>query len=80
MDNTVMMLQFVGQFMQEGVARMTARHGQVGGQGHLGRAHAPDMQIMDVRHPRQTTEKRLHLIEIDMRRYALERQPHGIPQ
>ena len=49
-------LQLLLGLGQEAVAGMPARHDEMDGQRRLGRAHGPDMQVMDAgdaRHPLQ---------------------------
>jgi hypothetical protein len=46
MVNAKAMLQLIGQAMEEGITGVTCGHDQMSGQGDLGGAHRPDVQIM----------------------------------
>jgi hypothetical protein len=54
------------------VAGMAARHHQMAGQRCLGRAHAPDVQIVQCGHPSQRREMRAHGIGIKPFRHRVE--------
>ena len=52
MADAVVMLQLVRNLAEEGVARMALRHDEMRRQRGLGRAHRPDMEVVDGVHTR----------------------------
>ena len=72
--DTEAMLKLVRGVVQEAVPRMAGRYGDVRRQGHFSRRHAPDMQVMDVSHPRQACQVRPDGLRIDTLRTALQGQ------
>ena len=52
----------------------------VGGEGDLGGAHAPDMQVVDINHPFQIAQGLVHGCYLNARRHGIKGHLHGIAQ
>ena len=63
---------------EEGVAGKAAGHDEMGGQREFGRAHRPDVEIVDARDAGQGEQMRLDLVRIDAARHAGQRHGHRI--
>ena len=66
--------------VERGVARMPARHDQMAGQRRLGRAHPPDVQIVQRRHPGQGREMRAHRLEVEPFGHRVEGEADRTPE
>jgi uncharacterized protein YaiI (UPF0178 family) len=64
----------VGQRDDEGIARVAGRHHQVRGEGHVGGAERPHVEIMHIDDARLGTQPGVHLDEVDALRDAVEGQ------
>ena len=78
MVNTEALVEFAHEAAERGVAGMAARHDQMAGQRGLGRAHAPDMQIVDRGDPGQRREMGAHGDRIDPFRDGIEGETHRV--
>ena len=52
MVNAEIVVQPVGEIVQERIARVPLRHDQMGCEGGFGGAHRPDVQVVDRRYAR----------------------------
>ena len=65
--------------MQQGhVIDLQGAAHHVGGQGDLGGAHAPDMEVVHIQHPGQVAEDLVHCTHLNARRHGIEGHLHGI--
>ena len=66
------LVQIVGQLSQGGVARVTCWHHAMTGQGGLGRAHGPDVQIVNRGNARPGLQVCADLLHLQATRHRVE--------
>ena len=80
MADAEMGLQLPLRLGQEAVAGMSPRHDEMGGQRRLGRAHRPDMEVVDAGDARHPLEGFLDLRHGDAAGHAVQREGERLPQ
>ena len=74
------LVQLMRELDQKFVAGMTARHQAMTGQSGVGRAHRPNMQIVDRGNARLCLEKRTDLVGLDPGWNRVERHADAVAQ
>src|SRR4051794_17009664 len=74
------MPQLAGCSQEEFITGMASGKHEVGGQGALGRAHRPDMKVMDGRNPRAGLKVSSNRLGIDLARPRVDRHRKGAPK
>ena len=73
-------VEALGDARHEGVPGVALWHDEMSGERVIGRAHAPDVQIMNFGDARHAGEVGAHAFDLDALRHRLQRQSHRIPE